>query len=273
MFTQSSVVSRADALVVEVGWGPPASSAHIPGAVYLDTDRLEREADSWKLAPGEELIHLFEMTGISIDTKVVVYGASPLAAARAMFAMVYAGVADVRMLDGGFRGYLASGRRVAVGEHKAASPRAFGAKRPRHPTMIATRADVESMIGDPAAILADVRSLAEFEGRTSGYPYIEGRGRIPGARWAKGGPHANRVEEYTDDDGFFFSTERVRAMWAEQGIDPSKRITFYCGTSWRASIAFLYARACRFPNISVYDGGWMEWSARPRGMRCDKREA
>lgn len=282
---RSSVVWRADAppsgeaAIVEVGWGEPSSAAHIPGAIYLDTNALEREHDAWRLAPDDELIHLFEMTGLSIGTTVFLYASSPLPAARAAIALMYAGVEDVRVLDGGFRAYLASGRPVAVGTRRAPSPRAFGAKRPRNPSLIIRRDEVAGMIGDPDAVIADVRSLAEFEGRTSGYPYIEDRGRIPGACWAKGGPHRNRVEEYTDDGGGLHAVERVVAMWREQGIDRSKRIAFYCGTSWRASIALLFARAASFPRAALYDGGWMEWSssssssgARRVPTTCDKRE-
>jgi len=36
---------------------------------------------------------------------------------------------------------------------------------------------------------------------------------------------------------------------------------FYCGTGWRASEAFLYACWLGWKNISIYDGGWLEWSA------------
>ncbi|MEJ2247847.1 MAG: rhodanese-like domain-containing protein, partial [Acidobacteriota bacterium] len=35
---------------------------------------------------------------------------------------------------------------------------------------------------------------------------------------------------------------------------------FYCGTGWRASEAFFYAYLMGWERISVYDGGWFEWS-------------
>jgi thiosulfate/3-mercaptopyruvate sulfurtransferase len=41
------------------------------------------------------------------------------------------------------------------------------------------------------------------------------------------------------------------------------RIAFYCGTGWRASLAFFYAWLMGWEHISVYDGGWFEWSSDP----------
>ena len=51
--------------------------------------------------------------------------------------------------------------------------------------------------------------------------------------------------------------------WIEGGIIPEKHIAFYCGTGWRGSEAFMNAYLMGWPNISVYDGGWFEWSSDP----------
>jgi rhodanese-related sulfurtransferase len=87
------------------------------------------------------------------------------------------------------------------------------------------------------------------------------RGRIPGATFLHGGPHALRLEHYTDEQGVFHPLEQVRRTWAQSGVDGSRPVVFYCGTGWRASVAFLFAQALGFRDISVYDGGWSEWSA------------
>ncbi|MBD3382227.1 MAG: thiosulfate sulfurtransferase, partial [candidate division Zixibacteria bacterium] len=55
----------------------------------------------------------------------------------------------------------------------------------------------------------------------------------------------------------------VAEIWADSGITPDKRVAFYCGTGWRASEAFFNAYMMGWPNIAVYDGGWMEWSSDP----------
>jgi 3-mercaptopyruvate sulfurtransferase SseA len=49
----------------------------------------------------------------------------------------------------------------------------------------------------------------------------------------------------------------------EAGITPDKRVAFYCGTGWRAAETWFYALLMDRPRISVYDGGWFEWSQDP----------
>jgi thiosulfate/3-mercaptopyruvate sulfurtransferase len=49
-------------------------------------------------------------------------------------------------------------------------------------------------------------------------------------------------------------------MWKEVGITPDKHNVFYCGTGWRGSEAFFNAWLMGWSNISVFDGGWFEWS-------------
>ena len=50
------------------------------------------------------------------------------------------------------------------------------------------------------------------------------------------------------------------AAW---GIEARHEVSFYCGTGWRASEALFAAYLMGFEKISVYDGGWHEWSANP----------
>ncbi|MCG7586255.1 rhodanese-like domain-containing protein, partial [Photobacterium sp. OFAV2-7] len=47
------------------------------------------------------------------------------------------------------------------------------------------------------------------------------------------------------------------------GINESQKVSFYCGTGWRASETFFYAYAMGWEDISVFDGGWFEWSGDP----------
>jgi thiosulfate/3-mercaptopyruvate sulfurtransferase len=55
----------------------------------------------------------------------------------------------------------------------------------------------------------------------------------------------------------------IAANWSEAGITPDKHVAFYCGTGWRASETWFYAYLQDWPRISVYDGGWFEWSQDP----------
>ena len=59
------------------------------------------------------------------------------------------------------------------------------------------------------------------------------------------------------------SSQEIYDMWAEEGIDPSNNLAFYCGTGWRAAEVLFYADVMGLENISLYDGGWNEWSMDP----------
>jgi thiosulfate/3-mercaptopyruvate sulfurtransferase len=71
------------------------------------------------------------------------------------------------------------------------------------------------------------------------------------------------MENYRNPDHTTRAFDEIAAAWAEVGIVPEKRIAFYCGTGWRGSEAFMNAWFMGWPNVAVYDGGWMEWSGDP----------
>lgn len=93
---------KGDWKLFEVAWGSPKAYllSHIPGAGYIDTNRLEEEP-LWNKVSDEALKKLLLENGIRHDTTVILYGRNTMAAARAAHLMMYAGVEDVRLLDGG----------------------------------------------------------------------------------------------------------------------------------------------------------------------------
>lgn len=255
----------ADWLLFDVDCDRPEAfeKAHIPGAAYLDTNLLEREP-FWNAVPGAELLQVLAGLGITRATTVLLYGRNTTAAARAAHLMLYAGVADVRLLDGGFAGWVGAGLPVAHGPQRAFAPRAgFGADAPLCPRVLVGTRDVQALLAHPGSgVLASIRSHAEFTGQTSGYGYIAAKGDIPGAVWAHAGRDGdvNDMSDYQDALGRMLPASHIVAFWREVGIVPHTPVCFYCGTGWRASLAFFYAWLMGWEQISVYDGGWFEWS-------------
>ena len=68
------------------------------------------------------------------------------------------------------------------------------------------------------------------------------------------------MSAYQLADGRMKPAADIVSQWREQGIAGDLRVGFYCGTGWRASMAFFYAWLMGWPRVSVYDGGWLEWS-------------
>lgn len=75
------------------------------------------------------------------------------------------------------------------------------------------------------------------------------------------GSDSTHMEDFHNPDGTMRSADDIAAMWKQWNILPNQQVSFYCGTGWRASETFMYARAMGWKNVSVYDGGWYEWSS------------
>lgn len=253
--------------LLEVGMGGENAflTGHIPGARYIDTCQLEA-GPLWNKVADEALLQLLLSWGIRHDTTVVLYGRHSLPPARAAQLLLYAGVRDVRLLDGGLsawrRAALALDARPPV-HGPAASD--FGARFPGRLEYLTTMQQARALLRQPDGVLASIRTWSEFTGQTSGYAYIAARGDIQGARWGGAGDDGNvhSMSAFQHPDGTMKPAGEICRLWQQSGIHSGQQIAFYCGTGWRASLAFFYAWLMGWERISVYDGGWHEWSRHP----------
>jgi thiosulfate/3-mercaptopyruvate sulfurtransferase len=177
---------------------------------------------------------------------------------------MYAGVEDVRLLDGGFEAWIAAGYEVETTQQQPTTVTSFGAQIPTHPEYLIDREEVQDLLTDPGSVLVSIRSWEEFAGKTSGYHYITAEGRIPGAVWGLGGEDTFSAYPYRNIDHSMRSYHETKSNWKVLGITPEKRVAFYCGTGWRASEAFFNAFLMGWKHFAVFDGGWLEWSKEMR---------
>jgi thiosulfate/3-mercaptopyruvate sulfurtransferase len=255
----------ARARLFEVGCADEEAyrSGHIPGAQYLDIAQFER-APLWNKVPDDLLLAILLAHGVAHDSCVVLYGRNMLAAARVAHLMLYAGVRDVRLLDGGLAAWCAAGLALSV---VPAPPYAallkFGADFPAHPEYLIGLEQACRLLTQHDGTLASIRSWAEFSGQTSGYSYIAAKGEIPGALWGRAGADGdvNSMSDYHDANGCMRDPSAIVNFWQDSGIVRERQVAFYCGTGWRASLAFYYAWLMGWERISVFDGGWYEWSS------------
>ncbi|MEQ1564652.1 MAG: rhodanese-like domain-containing protein [Myxococcota bacterium] len=230
---------------------------HVPGALHFDSDLLETGYPTWYLKPDAELQGVLESFGITADTTVIVYSGWQIAAARGWFALKYAGVEDVRFLDGGYAAWVDAGGAVETTDSLPVPVDDFGAVVPTHPEYLATTDDVLEHHASGGLVI-DVRSWDEYTGEISGYDYIDAAGRISGAQW---GQHCDDTStDYLREDGRLRSPQEIEAIWAGLGADPEREVVVYCGGGWRSSLAFLYARLLGYDRVRNYSNGWSEWS-------------
>jgi thiosulfate/3-mercaptopyruvate sulfurtransferase len=249
-------------------------SGHIPGAIDMDTLALEAP-ETWNRRSPEELKKALEEHGITSDTTVILYGkymspdsddefpgsaAGHIGAIRNNFIMLYAGVKDVRVLNGGFQSWKDAGFEISTKDEPKKPISEFGATIPSRPELAVDVPQAKEMIKSDDANLVCVRSWPEYIGEVSGYNYIEKTGRIPGAVFGNCGTDAYHMENYRNLDHTTREFHEVAKIWEEIGITPDKHNAFYCGTGWRGSEAFYNAYLMGWPRVSVFDGGWFEWS-------------
>ena len=156
-------------------------SAHIPGAVYFDVDRV---ADHSSTLP-----HMFPdaaqfgrdvgALGVSNADTVVLYDAgSWVAAPRAWWMFLSFGHRDVRVLDGGLKKWIAEGRATESGD---VTPKPATYTATFDPARTRSKQQIIDNVASKKEQVVDARTRERFEGSVT-EPWPGRRsGRIPGS--------------------------------------------------------------------------------------------
>lgn len=264
--------------IVELSFGKAEADyakAHIKGAIHVDETLNEiiglrnladyefipqdEKEDFWNRPDDKTIEKMLLNLGIDKDTLVVIYGPNTTAAARCAVIMRYAGVKDVRILNGGIERWNLDKLPLESGIIEPIKLSNFKANIPSNPNIMIDLEDELNAINDPNSVIASIRSWPEYIGKVSGYTYIGEAGDISNSRFGYAGSDPYHMEDYRNPDNTMFNYHIIAKRWADWGITPDKHVVFHCGTGWRASETYIYAAAMGWNNISVYDGGWYEW--------------
>ncbi len=248
-------------VLLDVRWrlaGPPGYddylAGHLPGAVFvdLDTDLAGPPGPGGRhpLPDPARLEAALRRWGVGQGGRVVVYDeADATSAARAWWVLRWAGLADVRVLDGGYRGWLRSGGPVtlAVPQPTAGDVVVRPGSLPAVDAYGAARMAREG-------VLLDARAGPRYRGEVE--PVDPVAGHIPGAVNA---PAAGNVH----DDGRFLPAERLRERFAALGVEAAGQVGAYCGSGVVAAQQVLALALIGVP-AALYPGSWSEWVADER---------
>ncbi|WP_029897900.1 sulfurtransferase [Nocardia brasiliensis] len=224
---------------------------HIPGAVFVDmeTELAAPPSPARGRHPLPDIAQLEKCArswGIRQGDAVVVYDATGgMAAARAWWLLRWAGVADVRILDGGLPGWTNADGALATGTEPDPEP-----------------GDVELTPGhlpvidaDAAARwrghLLDARAGERYRGEVE--PIDPRAGHIPGAVSAP-------TAENLDADGRFRAPAELRDRFAGFTAAP---VAVYCGSGVTAAHQ-VAALAVAGIEAALYPGSWSQWSNDPK---------
>jgi thiosulfate/3-mercaptopyruvate sulfurtransferase len=229
---------------------------HAPGALGWSWTTQLCDTVRRDIIPKDRFEALMAASGISNSTTVILYGDNNnWFAAWAFWQMKIYGHADVRLMNGGRKKWLAEGRELTLTE-PAPTPAAYRAAGPDL-SLRAFLPQVQAALASGAAALVDVRSPQEFTGEILAPPGLpetcQRGGHIPGARNIPWGKACN-------DDGTFKSVEDLRALYSAEGIDGSKPVIAYCRIGERSSHTwFVLKYLLGYDKVVNYDGSWTEW--------------
>ena len=229
--------------------------AHIPGASFFDVDAVSDHTSSLPhmFPSADEFGRSVGALGISNEDTVVIYDAGGwVAAPRAWWMFLSFGHANVRVLDGGLKKWLAEGRPVEAGEAKP-KPQTFKA------TFDAARVrSMQQMIGNlesKVEQVIDARPRERFEGGVPEPRPGLRAGHIPGARSV---PYGGLFDSST---GAMKSVDDLRAAFSSAGVDLKKPIVTSCGSGVSAGVLTLALYRLGIADTALYDGSWAEWGA------------
>jgi thiosulfate/3-mercaptopyruvate sulfurtransferase len=254
-----ALASDKPPVVLDVRWrldrpdGRPAYlEGHVPGAVYVDldhelADHSDDPRDGRHPLPTLEALHeSARRWGINDGETVVVYDdLKNFSSARAWWLLRYAGIADVRILDGSLRGWVSAGHSLASGEVAPVAGTvslSYG-----HLPVI----DLEGAADFPQqGALLDARAGERYRGETE--PIDPRAGHIPGAVSAP-------TTENVDDAGHFRSPEQLRERFRSLGIADGATVATYCGSGVTAAHEAAALTIAGYTAV-LYPGSWSQWS-------------
>jgi thiosulfate/3-mercaptopyruvate sulfurtransferase len=239
-------------LAIRNGPGDWAGTPRIAGAVDVDlpTELASPGGGTRGSRPLPEIAELQRHArrwGLRHSLPVVVYDHDRgLVAARAWWVLRWAGLADVRLLDGGFAAWQAAGLPVA---------QAPGRPEPGEVTL--TPGHLPVLDADAAAALARDGLLLDSRVRVNyiGGPGEPRRGHIPGSVSA---PAADALTEA----GHFADAETLRHLYAALGADGAGPVGVSCGAGISAAHSVL-ALASIGIEAAMFPGSWSAWAADP----------
>lgn len=240
---------------------------HIPGARFIDLAAVSAPDSPYvNMLPSAALwAEEIGRLGIGNDTMVVVYDAGYVSC-RLWWMFRTFGHEKVRILDGGWRKWVAEGRPVESGDPAPVGPAVFSAS--LQEGRVAALADVMAAVENGDATILDARTAARFDGlEGSGYPGVAS-GYMPGAintPWAK---FFDAERNYA-----FVDAETAARVFAEAGANLGRPVITTCGSGVTATILGFMLERAGIGDWRLYDGSWHEWGQREDTPKLVKGES
>jgi thiosulfate/3-mercaptopyruvate sulfurtransferase len=251
------------------------SKGHIPGAVNFTglgnfyINLFSKETPWMELPEKKALFATIGKAGITGNSIVVVVGRTAgdkavyaiADAARVAITLLYAGINNVAILDGGYDKWASEGRPTSTEPVKPNSGTYDGDE---DKAMFVTKEYVEKIMGK--SILVDARDSDAYFGLTQA-PWEKRRGHIPTAKSLPTPWLWNLVKDKNGvlTYGIYKDGKVAKEMASTViGKDMDKEIIVYCGVGGYAStMYYMLTQVAGYKDVKVFDGSMQVWTDDP----------
>ncbi len=225
------------------------TAGHIPGARWVDASDWAKGFDQGQDVEGWR--QRIGALGLEPSSNVVVYDDNLTKdAARVWWILRFWDFGDVRLLNGGWKAWQASGNEIETAP--AVPPSATAPELRPIADRLATKEKLLAALDSHELQIVDSRSEAEFCGDEA----LKNKraGAIPGAKnleWD------DLLEPTT---GRFLAAEEMSRQFANAGIDLNLPTATHCQSGGRASVVAFAMELMGAKDVSNYYRSWHEWS-------------
>ena len=230
-------------------------AGHLPGAVFFDIEALSDHTSPLPhmMPRAEAFAVAMRELGISSDKHLVVYDEGNLfSAPRAWWMLRTFGVESVSILAGGLADWQREELPLQQGDVELPEGD-FDVN--FDPMVIKRLTDVLLVSHEGTAQIVDARPAPRFNAQADEPRPGLRRGHIPGALNV---PWGDLVE-----NGQLKTTDELSEIFTRQGVSFDKPIIASCGSGVTAAVVVLALTTLGVNGVSLYDGSWSEWGARP----------
>ena len=226
--------------------------SHIPGAAFVDLKQLsapQTRSYAFTLPSPEHFVSVMAQLGVGPQSRVVVYDSRQnMWAARLWWMLRYFGFDNAAVLNGGWTAWLQAERTVC------SKPCSYAPAEPIvpriRPHLVVDQQSVLDAIGESGTCILSALGRRQHRGERNEY---RRRGHIPGARNVTAWEILDRQTQR------YRSVDELRDRFSE--ILGADRIIVYCGAGIAASSNALALQLLGHPNVTLFDGGLVEWNA------------
>jgi thiosulfate/3-mercaptopyruvate sulfurtransferase len=241
---------------------------HIPNSIRMPTSAIKGMKDGIReMLVEKDLLAFLDKNGVSDKHHIILVGRVDREPAntRVFWTLEMLGHKEISVLDGGIDKWRAEGRpltkeapKVTPGTYKVA-----GLQR----QLYITGEEIKNYLGIFDRLnfmVVDSRDPDEFKGVEMSRD-SQKLGRIPGAMNLVFTEVLTGPKEFKE----FKPAAEIKKIFEAKGLTPDKHLVFTCVSGCFGTTLYFAARLLDYKNVSIYDGGWIEWSQKNYPVEVD----